>query len=155
MRLYIADEFGYWFSGFFDGEGCLVVHFQKSEVRNRRQLAIQIALRKDDEPVLSLIVNQLHVGSIGDRPEMGNGHESSMFRLSNVKDLAEIILPLFDKYPLRSKKSKELIIWRRIVIAQYIATLGGTTKRTNATWQGDEEFRRRVLEIRKIRHPYN
>ena len=155
QRLNIRDEFGYWFSGFFDGEGCLVASqpCHKTKLYTQSILGISIALRKDDEEILKHIKESLGFGKIS-LPSNAEGRNPSIsFRVDKIADLAEVIVPLFEKYPLRSKKGKEFSIWKTMVERKYVTTLGGKSRRPGST-RDESLFASEILNIRGIRHPY-
>jgi hypothetical protein len=118
----VTDDFGYWFSGLFDGEGCLIANRDK---RGSLHLGVQIVSRVDDLPMLQYIQSILG-GTLNpctpvppSRPKVG------WFLTGGIKTLVEVGLPLFDKYPLHSKKQLEYVIWKQLLLMYYMATLGG------------------------------
>ena len=145
-RLDVDDRFGNWFSGFFDGEGCIVAWWRDRPYRyiakNPRngkprhmeyRLGIQIGLRDDDTHVIEHIHKNIG-GLVGKHlctpSQKARGiNPVSTWKIQNIKDLAEIVIPLFDKYPLISKKSTEYRHFKTLVHDCYIATLGGGTGR--------------------------
>lgn len=146
-RLSVSDDFGHYFSGFFDGEGCIVAFHRRRTDRAKSypefRLALQIAIRDDDSQVLEYIRDNL-----GGRIHWQKARENSKTNASvrwvfeHVKDLAEVIIPLLDKYPLRSKKRREYEIWRPLVMQRYISTLAGETARGGAV---SDEFEREFI----------
>jgi hypothetical protein len=121
-RLTVSDEFGYWLSGLFDGEGCFL--FQNT-VHGKTTIAlkIKIALRNDDRDVIDYIYKHLGCGSIYAneyRAENYKAHRPWVeLRVQKIADLAEVIVPLFDHYPLHTKKAQEFALWRAIVMRRY------------------------------------
>ena len=161
VRLSVNDAFGYWFSGFFDGEGCLTMSGQgrmgKKGVIRRRDLGVSISLREDDAGTLEYIQNEIKTGKLSHAKRKPNPlkpkwHKAVAFRISNLKDLAEIVVPLFEKYPLHTKKAKEFEIWKVLVIDQYVLTLGGRSRKSQITDEQHKQFLRGVSEIKAIRH---
>lgn len=131
-RLTVGDPFGYWFSGLFDGEGSFVVFTRPASGRPEYaeyRLAIRIMLRDDDAQVISRIYDHLQVGRISARKANGRSNPAVAITVERVQDLAEVIVPLFDRYPLYSKKAKEYAIWRPLVMRRYVTTLGGYSNR--------------------------
>ena len=148
-RLNVSNRFGNWFSGFFDGEGCIVVWWRDCPYRYvaknpknvpayrkkhmEYRLGVQIGLRDDDTHVIEYIHKNIgglvstHICTPAQKRAGIN--PTSTWRIQNIKDLAEIVIPLFDKYPLISKKSLEYAHFKVLVHACYVATLGGGTGR--------------------------
>jgi hypothetical protein len=68
-----------------------------------------------------------------------------------VQDLAEVIIPLFERYPLYTKKSKEFAIWKPIVLQRYITTLGGYSNRSGIPDEERAAFNQALERIKQIR----
>lgn len=150
---YTADDaFGYWFAGYFDGEGCLTVFYRERGGYPERRVGVQIACREDDADIIRHIHDTIG-GTTWTSPQKGTTRPAHNWRIEAAPDLAEIILPIFDTYPLRSKKRLEYRIWRGLVLNQYVNTLGGTSTRVGATVEENTAFQLALYEIRKIRHP--
>ena len=151
-RLRVTDEFGYWFSGFFDGEGTLLAMKE-----NGRQLTqkIQILLRDDDGSVNRWIQENLGCGKIYEhavsRTARVKTKPGSMFRIRDIRDLVEIVVPLFDKYPLHSKKAREYLIWKRLLLLRYQETMGCSPHNTPYSQQYCTEFDSAIKQLRAIR----
>jgi len=136
VRLNVSDSFGYLFSGFCDGEATFVAFYRMRKVRGKEypenRLGIQITLRQDDVETLKMIKKELNCGFLLENqlpPSRKGGHPYAIWGCRRIKDLAEIIVPLFDRYPLRSKKRLEYQYWKQLVQRWYIITLGGLTTR--------------------------
>lgn len=153
QRLSCDDAFGYWFSGFFDGEG----HFgaysieRKNGGKIERRLIIQIGLRRDDESVLYRIQNGIGAGNITQSPARPPSEETSVLRIQPIAVLREIVVPLFERYPLYTKKAKEFEVWKQLVHIQYLRTLGGRHRSSGTGSSFDADFDRLVQEIADIR----
>jgi hypothetical protein len=151
-RLHVTDEFGYWFSGFFDGEGTLLAMRE-----NDRQLTlkIQILLRDDDGSVNRWIQENLGCGKIYphavSRQARVKTKPGSMFRIRDIRDLAEIVVPLFDKYPLHSKKAREYLIWKKLLLLRYQETMGRSPHSTPYSQEYCTEFDSAIKQLRAIR----
>jgi hypothetical protein len=91
-------------------------------------------------------------GSTWTTKAKGTTRPARNWRIESAADLAEIILPIFDAYPLRSKKRLEYNIWRGLVLNQYVNTLGGTSTRVGAAVEENTAFQLALQDIRKIRH---
>lgn len=152
-RLSVSDAFGYWFSGFFDGEGCFSVFSRMRPGRYaERRVGIQIMLRDDDVGVILSIKQNLNAGlTYATSKPNGRTNPKATFRVEQINDLAEVIVPLFEKYPLRSKKGREFPIWRSLVRSQYVLTMGGYSQRASCTAEQNAAFDAGREAIRQIR----
>lgn len=130
-RLKVGDDFGYYFAGLFDGEGCFVLWYRRRErpphTYDEFRLAVQIQLRSDDAKVLQYAQENIGGSVLNIVRKEGKLNPATAWRIEKISDLTEIIIPLFDKYPLHSKKAAEYQHWRKLVIERYYGTLGGTT----------------------------
>lgn len=151
-RLAVAESFGSWFSGFFDGEGHIGIYSRvRANGYAERRLSIQIMVRDDDADTLTFIKDNLGVGIFYNSKGHGDTNPTACFRVEQIKDLAEVIVPLFDRYPLHTKKAREFAIWRTAVRTQYILTLGGYSQRVSATDEQSAVFDKALQDISKVR----
>lgn len=107
-----------WFVGFVDGEG----YFQASKKKpNGYQIDFVLDLREDDHGVLEEIQRMLRCGYLYrvskqyDRLKsnrLSSDHAKLMIR--KHRDIEEIVIPIFDRYPLKTKKQKDYRLWREI-----------------------------------------
>ena len=73
--------------------------------------SLQIGLHKKDLELLKEIQATLGgVGSISEKPSM------VYFRVQSLKQIHDVIIPYFDKYPLITQKLGDYILFREIVI---------------------------------------
>lgn len=111
----VEEGFGNWLAGFVDGEGTFIAQIYS----NTLSLRFSIKLRADDKEILNTIQQTLQCGKLN-FVKRGENRPNDMpaydFSISSRKDLYNVILPLFDKYPLRAKKKRDYEIWRKIVI---------------------------------------
>ncbi len=114
-----TDQFGYWLSGFVDGEGCFYLGWKQSgrgDKRYRAPLAyFVIVLRDDDAPIVRDVQSYLGVGfitTISTKRHARNDMPSVRLTVENPDQLANVIIPLFEKYPLRAKKARDFPLWR-------------------------------------------
>lgn len=112
------DSFGHYLSGFTDGEGCFFLGLTstgKGHSRKTPKPIFAISLRADDLPILRLIQSFLRCGRISPtraRPSHGS-QDSFRLRIDRVSDLMLSVIPHFDRYPLRAKKSRDFVLWRQ------------------------------------------
>lgn|SRR5262245_30505875 len=111
------SAFGHYLSGLVDGEGYFHIGWQKPR-RKRRYFvaALKIGLRADDRAILELIQSFLGCGNIHSFSRSGNRGDVAVFDVGAVGDLAEIVIPHFDRYPLRAKKRHNYLLWREAVL---------------------------------------
>lgn len=150
-RLCVSNDFGYWFSGLFDGEGCLFAAYTKTE----HILGIQICLRADDLQILKDIKEKLGCGNLQTTTDKPNsqGYQSnpkSILSIRTSKDVYEILVPLFDKYPLRSKKRFQYPLWKKMAKEKYIYSMGG---KSHLQWaeKAHKIWIKQVEQIRKLK----
>jgi len=110
----ITSDFGNWFAGLVDGEGCFLIHTNCQHKKVYYYPRFAIHMRLDDIEMLRSIQNTLGVGGIyiqrySDRNPMVT------YQVDSVKN-CKVIVAIFDKYFLRSKKRREYEIWRLSVL---------------------------------------
>lgn len=109
------DRFGDWLSGFTDGEGyfCLKTIRPKNPTYQMDIKAVfGISLRADDEAILKLIQSFWGCGCVNRIKPRKTINEQSSFQVRRADDLANIVIPHFDKHPLRAKKARDFAIWK-------------------------------------------
>lgn len=155
-RLNVSDEFGYWFAGFFDGEGSLIVSnsIRPNDGSKNRVVRIHLSQRADDVSVLKYAQHNLKCGILYDKIDRKFATPQCSLQVNTITDLAEIVVPLFDKYLLRSKKRVEYQFWRELAIERYVAALGGKTTTCSYTAYQDKVFEHNIKCINMIRHPF-
>ena len=145
MKLINPHDMAY-FVGLFDGEGCLDISYRKRGNNRDYPLRVVIGLRADDKELLLSLQKQLggRVYKANHRPPL---NPSFQWCIQDIKQLADIIIPIFDAYPLRSKKRFEYPIWRELVL-----------ERSKSRWKPAPDFESRFLaaitrirELRKYR----
>ncbi len=106
-----------WITGFVDGEGCFSIHFvRQAERLGRRgyrtgyQVAHEFAVTQGAKSVKCLHMLRRHFG-VGQvyRNRRHDNHKEDLYRFSIVRrnDLMNVIIPFFEKYPLRTSKSSD------------------------------------------------
>jgi hypothetical protein len=105
-----------WITGFTDGEGCFHIGISKNE---NTTLGYQVLLdfvitqHERDEQLLNDIKNYFGVGVV--RKSNGRG-DILCYRVRAQKHLKEIIIPFFEKNPLRTKKKFAFQRFRQALI---------------------------------------
>lgn len=106
------DSFGHWLAGFIDGEGSFKITSVKRSVTYRVQFGI--SLRADDFPLLKVIRERTGFGSLYRHPNIRqtNANPSASWSVHNKTDCLSLV-EILDRYPLRSKKAQDYVLWRK------------------------------------------
>jgi LAGLIDADG endonuclease len=102
-----------WITGFVDGEGCFYVHIDKRKNRKSGwhiQACFQIKLHIKDKDLLLQIKS--FFGEVG---TILINYNFVVYRICKINNIANIIIPHFDKYPLISKKYGDYYIFKNII----------------------------------------
>ena len=116
---HVSEDFGHWFAGFADGEGSFVLSVGLRP-KFFPQATFTLSLRDDDVSTLELIQSSLKIGEIyerGSRERNRQGYISNpraTYQIHN-RDETAILVELFRRFPLRSKKSRDFEIWAEAV----------------------------------------
>lgn len=103
-----------WVTGFSDGESCFTV-----SIRNRKEskigwivgLVFAITLSERDIILLYRIQSFFGVGTISINKNSG----AATYSVRSIKDLTNVIIPHFDKYPLITKKRADFLLFKQVV----------------------------------------
>lgn len=111
------DTFGWYISGFTDGEGCFSLFLsdrvrsgRKKQARPTPSASFALNLRKDDDGILKLIQSYFQCGSL----IYGGTTTQCTLRFRKLSDLA-VIVEHFDKFNLFAKKKEDFKIWKQAV----------------------------------------
>lgn len=144
-----------WFTGFFDGEGCIVVMTRPCTGRpqySEFRLQVRIQIREDDAGTIAHILRGIGCGRTATHKASGpRARPSVSWYCEAINDLAEVIVPVFDAFHLHTKKSREYAIWRPLVMRRYVDTLGGRSSRNGVKPEYEAAFKRAIDAIREIR----
>lgn len=110
------DVNGDFIAGFVAGEGCfhIAVERKKESARPNVRAMFTIQLRADDKDMLRQIKEYFKCGNINEYKRK-NGQHIAYYRVGRIDDLINIIIPFFERYPLRAKKQMDYDIWKSIV----------------------------------------
>lgn len=117
IDLHIGGGWCSWFTGLVDGEGCFEIQNRphpgcRTGYESRVRLAIQ--LRADDHAVLEEIHRTLRIGHL--YPTEQKGHNPTVkWQVADNSACYFVLIPLFDQYPLKSKKHRDYLIWKEAV----------------------------------------
>ncbi len=103
-----------WIVGFIDGEGCFHVGISKHEdLKSGFQILPELTVvqHKRDIDLLYELRSTMNCGVV-----RRNHGDRFCWRVRKLENLSRIIIPFFDKNPLRSKKSLEYIKFRKVVL---------------------------------------
>lgn len=101
-----------WITGFVDAEGCFSVIIEVYEDLNWKvRVSFEINLHEKDKDILYKIQSFFGVGAIYHRPD----RKKSVYRVTNITYINNVIIPHFTKYPLISKKSSDFLLWSKVV----------------------------------------
>ena len=124
IDLDISPEWCAWFSGWLDGEGCFTVE-SKGNRGNALVPVLKVGLRDDDLLLLKQVRHILNCGRVSSFSNesariLGKQSQDTVrWQVKVISENCHIIVPILDKYPLRSKKHRDYIIWRELVMRVY------------------------------------
>jgi LAGLIDADG endonuclease len=93
-----------WLAGFASAEGCFFVNIFKSPTHKLKegvQLEFSISQHLRDELLMKSFIDFLKCGNVL------KSKDACYYRIGNILDLSENIVPLFKKYPILGEKSKD------------------------------------------------
>lgn len=103
----------FWVTGFFDAEGSFVISIYESKDRAigwRVAPEFKITLHKRDEVILNNIKEFFGVGTITSYKYTLN------YKVRTLKDITEIIIPHFEKYPLITQKKADYELFKQVIL---------------------------------------
>jgi len=162
-----SEAFGNYLSGFTDGEGTFVLVMQKQYGREHPRAIFQIILRADDAPILEIIQSYWKCGSIYYHERKGRTAKCPVWRTVHYvvyrpDDLAEIVVPHFERFPLLAKKSRDFSIWKQAVAITAAVKArrqqGGKGSGPAVKWTDQErekfsELMRELSQVRAFKDP--
>ena len=108
-----------WVTGFVDAEGCFSVIIEissslipegyglaSSDLKRKVRVSFEINLHEKDQDILNKIKEFFGVGAVYNRPDL----KKSVYRVTNVNYIKDVIIPHFTKYPLISKKAIDFLL---------------------------------------------
>lgn len=108
-----------WVTGFVDAEGCFNIYVGKRKNRKLEwytQACFQVALHIKDRELLLQIKG--FFGNVGTILE-SKDRNMVYYKVRNLDDIIQIIVPHFDKYPLISQKQSDFLLFKNIVELMY------------------------------------
>lgn len=132
--------------GFVDGEGSFSVSIYHDETMKNKIYVLpefEIELRADDQQILERIQQTLGCGIIYQcNYERYGWYPHVKYKVSRRDDLARIVIPFFEKYPLQAKKGEVLGYFKEIVAK--------TVRREHLTKKGVQEISKLRDKIRAL-----
>lgn len=123
-------------AGFVDGEGCFCVSVSKHKTLKRRvevRPEFEIEVRADDRAIIDRIQVTLNCGTIYNLDYERYGWRPHVkYKVSNIKDLQEKVVPFFRAHPLQAKKAEVFKIFQVIV--------GMVAKKQHLTYEGFQKI---------------
>ena len=107
----------YWIAGFSTGEewfNAIVYKHNLSKLGFLVQLRFRISQHKNDKAILDLIVNYFKCGFLYKQASSDLSNNVVEFYVSGYKDIINIIIPFFDKYPILGSKSLDFTDLKKI-----------------------------------------
>ena len=99
-------------TGFVDAEGCFSVIIEISEdFKWKVRVSFEINLHEKDKEILYKIQSFFGVGAVYHRSDK----KKSVYRVTNVNYMKDVIIPHFTIYPLISKKALDFFFWSKVV----------------------------------------
>ncbi len=154
------EMFGAHISGFVSGEGCFCLYLipkpkRKSKTGHKSPAAeLLIRLRSDDIEILKLIRSYFQCGNV----RVSTNGKVAVWAVSKIRQLVDIIIPHFEKFPMFAKKQRDFLIWKQAVTMMGQINLrkqtnldGHKSSRTKWTKQEHEKFREMKNSLHAIR----
>ena len=101
-------EFNQWFTGFIDGEGNFYIG-----IRTDKSIYFNftIKLHVDDLNALNFIESRLNCGSV----QILKKESTAYFRVGGVNQIRDILIPLFEKFPLNGIKYLDYLAFKKAI----------------------------------------
>jgi hypothetical protein len=104
--------------GLTDGEGCFYANIRPPRSKNgssQVELHFYIKLRGDHLNLLRKVRKSFGCGAVYRQTEKRANHsECYRFEINSRKDIAEVLIPFFLKYPLEGPKSRDFETFKKI-----------------------------------------
>ncbi len=109
----VPQEIGWYLSGYTDGEGSFCVSFSpRSKLRIGLEVrpSFSISQNSDRSEVLNMFQQLFDCGTI--RPDRSD--KTFKYETRNLDDLIEKVIPFFERFPLKSSKNNDFILFARV-----------------------------------------
>lgn len=136
----LPDDLGHWLAGFIDGEGYFGI---RQHPKGPFQCVFSLGLRIDDSAILEELHTRTGLGSLYvDRARQRRNPNAEAFRVWLIMSKRDCValIPLLERFPLRSKKRSDFEIWARAVRAWQHVIRNGRNQDWSAIRQLKEEL---------------
>lgn len=128
-------------TGFIEGEGCFCLFIRNDRQKRKGQVTsykrweavLAIHLREDDRDLLKKIKDYFkcgHLAIVVSKQSRSKGFmRHCHWQVRNIRDLTQIIIPHFERYPLYGKKKKDFNLWKEAVYLLFVARQRQVTKK--------------------------
>jgi hypothetical protein len=101
--------------GFIEGEGCLAIsiNISGSYVKVYPQFLV---VQSRDDTMLKVLQEVLKCGKIYPRKGRGRQQDFYLYEVNNKKDVAQKLIPFFDRYGFIGKMKRQYPLWREAAI---------------------------------------
>lgn len=100
-----------WVTGFVDAEGCFSIVIEKPNSLTKVKASFEINLHEKDQDILNKIKSFFGVGAVYHRPD----RKLSVYRVTKINYIKDVIIPHFTNYPLISKKRVDFLLWSEVI----------------------------------------
>ena len=101
-----------WITGFIDAEGCFSIIIEISDsLKWKVRASFEINLHEKDKEILYKIQAFFGIGAIYNRLD----RKISVYRVTNINYIKDIIIPHFINYPLISRKQRDFLLWSKVI----------------------------------------
>lgn len=104
-----------WLAGFTSGKGCFLISILKSSTWKKGKAVIlkfQIAQHSRDPELMKILITTLECGWI----ELNSARSAVYFLVTRYQDIAEKVIPFFDKYPIKGVKVSDYSDFKKVAI---------------------------------------
>ena len=107
----ISNTNAFYILGFVDGEGSFNISFKdKGDYKLGFKITASFNVSQKEFGILQWLKDQFNCGTIRARND-----GLYYFEVTNIKDLQSVIIPFFQKYPLKTKKQHAFKVFCQIV----------------------------------------
>lgn len=102
----------FWVSGFTQADGSFVVGFEKRKeglMPYRPRPMFVLSQHKREENLFNVLHKFLNVGKV----QMSR--DEVILRVSSLEEIINVIIPLFDKHPVRGAKHQSYLVFKKVV----------------------------------------
>lgn len=136
-----VERFKQWLVGFIDGDGTFRMHVRDNNTRV--EFSFSIHIHSDDVKLLERIKYMLDLNN--NNIHMDKAANLCVLTTSRMEILLNTIIPIFDKYPLLTKKRYDYKLWREAIM-MYVDSSGSDLK---------ERRKEVVLKILDMKNNFN